>query len=72
MNKYVIKNIVIHQLFGSKAKQTEHFSLTGVKKITIGRDPKSNIDFDLSPGDIVSRRRAVIRGVGDDQVSFCP
>jgi hypothetical protein len=43
-----------------------------MKKITIGCYPKSNIAFDLSPGDIVSRRHAVIRVVGDDQIPFRP
>jgi hypothetical protein len=72
MNKYGIRYIINRQRSGSRAKQTGHISVTGMKKITIGCCPKSNIAFDLSPGDIVSRRRAVIRVVGDDQIPFRP
>lgn len=65
-----IEQIVIRHLSGSKANQIEHIALAGVKEITIGRDPASNIAFDSARDDIVSRRHAAIKVTGNGQVSF--
>ncbi|MDQ6703031.1 MAG: trypsin-like peptidase domain-containing protein [Pseudomonadota bacterium] len=70
MSNNGVEQIVIRHLSGSKAHQIEHISLADVNEITIGRDPKSNIAFDSSRDDIVSRRHAVIRVVRGDQISF--
>lgn len=64
------EQIVIRHLSGSKANQIEHISLAGLAEITIGRDPKSQIAFDSSRDDIVSRRHAVIRVAEGEQISF--
>jgi serine protease Do len=70
MSNNGVEQIVIRHVSGSKANQIEHISLAGVNEITIGRDPKSNIAFDASRDDVVSRRHAVIRVVRGDQISF--
>ncbi len=70
MSNNGVEQIVIRHVSGSKANQIEHISLGGVNEITIGRDPKSNIAFDASRDDVVSRRHAVIRVVRGDQISF--
>jgi serine protease Do len=70
MSNNGVEQIVIRHLSGSKANQIEHISFAGVNEITIGRDPRSNIAFDSSRDDIVSRRHAVIRVVRGDQISF--
>jgi serine protease Do len=70
MSNNGVEQIVIRHVSGSKANQIEHISLAGVNEITIGRDPKSNIAFDASRDDVVSRRHAVIRVVRGDQMSF--
>ncbi|MGH6838049.1 MAG: trypsin-like peptidase domain-containing protein [Methylocella sp.] len=70
MSNNDVEQIVIRHISGSKANQIEHISLAGVNEITIGRDPRSNIAFDSSRDDIVSRRHAVIRVVRGDRISF--
>ena len=70
MSNNGVEQIVIRHISGSKANQIEHISLAGVNEITIGRDPRSNIAFNSSRDDIVSRRHAVIRVVRGDRISF--
>ncbi|MGH6823121.1 MAG: FHA domain-containing protein, partial [Methylocella sp.] len=70
MSNNGVEQIVIRHVSGSKANQIEHISLADVNEITIGRDPRSNIAFDSSRDDIVSRRHAVIRVVRGDRISF--
>src|SRR5579864_2011503 len=53
--------IVIRHLSGSKVNQIDQFDLAGLQEITLGRDPKSTIAFDLQRDDEVSRKHAVIR-----------
>jgi serine protease Do len=70
MSNNGVEQIVIRHVSGSKANQIEHISLADVKEITIGRDPRSNIAFDPTRDDVVSRRHAVIRVDRGDQISF--
>jgi serine protease Do len=70
MSNNGMEQIVIRHVSGSKANQIEHISLADVNEITIGRDPKSNIAFDSTRDDVVSRRHAVIRVGHGDQISF--
>jgi serine protease Do len=70
MSNNGIDQIIIRHLSGSKANRLEHIPFAGLTEITIGRDPKSNIAFDPSRDDIVSRRHAVIRVNDGEQVSF--
>src|ERR1700758_4741567 len=69
MNGSSIEQIVIRHLTGSKANQIEHIALAGVTEITIGRDPASKIAFDSARDDVVSRRHAIIRITGGNQIS---
>ncbi len=70
MSNNGVEQIVIRHVSGSKANQIEHISLAGVNEISIGRDPRSNIAFDSTRDDMVSRRHAAIRVVRGDQISF--
>jgi S1-C subfamily serine protease len=70
MNGNSIEQIVIRHLTGSKANQIEHIALAGVTEITIGRDPASKIAFDSTRDDVVSRRHAIIRVIGGNQIAF--
>src|SRR5579883_481134 len=62
--------IVIRHLSGSKVNQIEQFDLAGLHEITLGRDPKSTVTYDLQRDDEVSRRHAVIRVHNDKQMYF--
>jgi S1-C subfamily serine protease len=62
--------IVIRHLSGSKVNQIDQFDLTGLQEITLGRDPKSTIAFDVQRDDTVSRRHAVIRIKNDNELYF--
>jgi serine protease Do len=63
--------IVIRHLSGSKANQIDQFDLAGLQEITLGRDPKSTVAYDLQRDDQVSRKHAVIRINNDkDQLYF--
>ena len=53
--------IVIRHLSGSKANQIDQFDLAGLQEITLGRDPKSTVAYDMQRDDEVSRKHAVIR-----------
>jgi serine protease Do len=69
MSSKDVDRIIIRHMSGSKANQIEQLPLGELRELTIGRDPSSKISFD--PGDdVVSRNHAVIRVVGDDQISF--
>ena len=62
--------IVIRHLSGSKVNQIDQFDLAGLQEITLGRDPKSTIAFDVQRDDAVSRRHAVIRIKNDNELYF--
>ena len=62
--------IVIRHLSGSKVNQIDQFDLAGLQEITLGRDPKSTVAFDLQRDDAVSRRHAVIRIKNDKELYF--
>ena len=62
--------IVIRHLSGSKVNQIDQFDLAGLQEITLGRDPKSTIAFDVQRDDTVSRRHAVIRIKNDNELYF--
>src|ERR1700686_5901955 len=62
--------IVIRHLSGSKVNQIDQFDLAGLQEITLGRDPKSTIAFDVQRDDTVSRRHAVIRIKNDKELYF--
>src|ERR1700680_2573540 len=63
--------IVIRHLSGSKVNQIDQFDLAGLQEITLGRDPKSTVAYDLQRDDEVSRKHAVIRIHNDkDQLYF--
>src|SRR5579864_8750540 len=62
--------IVIRHLGGSKVNQIDQFDLEGLQEITLGRDPKSTVAYDLQRDDAVSRRHAVIRIKNDKEPYF--
>lgn len=62
--------IVIRHLSGSKVNQIDQFDLAGLHEITLGRDPKSTVAYDLQRDDEVSRRHAVIRVHNDKEMYF--
>ena len=62
--------IVIRHLSGSKVNQIDQFDLAGLQEITLGRDPKSTVAYDLQRDDEVSRRHAVIRIKNDKELYF--
>jgi serine protease Do len=62
--------IVIRHLGGSKINQIEQFDLDGLKEITLGRDPTSNVIYDIQRDDEVSRKHAVIRIHNDKELYF--
>ena len=62
--------IVIRHLSGSKVNQIDQFDLAGLREITLGRDPKSTVAYDLQRDDAVSRRHAVIRIKNDNELYF--
>ena len=62
--------IVIRHLSGSKVNQIDQFDLAGLQEITLGRDPKSTVAYDLQRDDAVSRRHAVIRVKNDKELYF--
>jgi S1-C subfamily serine protease/pSer/pThr/pTyr-binding forkhead associated (FHA) protein len=62
--------IVIRHLSGSKVNQIDQFDLAGLQEITLGRDPKSTVAYDLQRDDAVSRRHAVIRIKNDNELYF--
>ena len=62
--------IVIRHLSGSKVNQIDQFDLAGLQEITLGRDPKSTIAYDVQRDDAVSRRHAVIRIKNDNELYF--
>src|SRR4029077_2389869 len=57
-------------LSGSKVNQIDQFDLAGLQEITLGRDPKSTVAFDLQRDDAVSRRHAVICLKNDSELCF--
>jgi serine protease Do len=61
--------VVIRHLSGSKANQIEQFDLAGLQEITLGRDPKSTVAYDMQRDDQVSRKHAVIR-IHNDKGQF--
>jgi serine protease Do len=62
--------IVIRHLSGSKVNQIDQFDLAGLQEITLGRDPKSTVAYDVARDDEVSRRHAVIRIKNDKELYF--
>ena len=62
--------IVIRHLSGSKVNQIDQFDLAGLQEITLGRDPKSTVAYDVQRDDAVSRRHAVIRIKNDKELYF--
>src|SRR6202045_4228329 len=62
--------IGIRHLSGSKVNQIDQFDLAGLQEITLGRDPKSTVAYDLQRDDAVSRRHAVIRIKNDKELYF--
>jgi serine protease Do len=62
--------IVIRHLSGSKVNQIDQFDLAGLQEITLGRDPKSTVAYDVARDDAVSRRHAVIRIKNDKELYF--
>src|SRR3984893_7976218 len=62
--------IVIRHLSGSKVNQIDQFDLDGLQEISLGRDPKSTVAYDLQRDDAVSRRHAVIRIKNDKELYF--
>src|SRR5579862_5957476 len=62
--------IVIRHLSGSKVNQIDQFDLAGLQEITLGRDPKSTVAYDLQRDDAVSRRHAMIRIKNDKELYF--
>jgi serine protease Do len=62
--------IVIRHLSGSKVNQIDQFDLDGLQEITLGRDPKSTVAYDVQRDDEVSRRHAVIRIKNDKEMYF--
>jgi serine protease Do len=62
--------IVIRHISGSKVNQIDQFDLAGLQEITLGRDPKSTVAYDLQRDDSVSRRHAVIRIKNDKELYF--
>jgi S1-C subfamily serine protease len=55
-----VERILIRHLKGSKANQTEVFSLKDVTEISFGRDPSNQIKYDPDKDDLVSRTHAKI------------
>ena len=62
--------IVIRHLSGSKVNQIDQFDLAGLQEISLGRDPKSTVAYDVQRDDAVSRRHAVIRIKNDKELYF--
>ena len=62
--------VVIRHLSGSKVNQIDQFDLAGLQEITLGRDPKSTVAYDVARDDEVSRRHAVIRVKNDKELYF--
>src|ERR1700684_4233123 len=62
--------IGIRHLSGSKVNQIDQFDLAGLQEITLGRDPKSTVAYDVARDDEVSRRHAVIRIKHDKELCF--
>jgi serine protease Do len=62
--------IVIRHLSGSKVNQIDQFDLAGLQEITLGRDPKSTVAYDVQRDDEVSRRHVVIRIKNDKELYF--
>src|SRR5580692_7405434 len=62
--------IVIRHLGGSKVNQIDQFDLAGLQEISLGRDPKSTVAYDVQRDDAVSRRHAVIRIKNDKELYF--
>src|SRR6202161_3629319 len=62
--------VVIRHLSGSKVNQIDQFDLAGLQEITLGRDPKSTVAYDVARDDEVSRRHAVIRIKNDKELYF--
>ncbi len=62
--------VVLRHLSGSKVNQIDQFDLAGLQEITLGRDPKSTVAFDIQRDDAVSRRHAVIRIKNDKELYF--
>src|ERR1700730_6887056 len=62
--------IVIRHLSGSKVNQIDQFDLAGLQEITLGRDPKSTVAYDVQRDDEVSLRHAVIRIKNDKELYF--
>ena len=62
--------VVIRHLSGSKVNQIDQFDLAGLQEITLGRDPKSTVAYDVQRDDEVSRRHAVIRIKNDKELYF--
>ncbi len=62
--------IIIRHLSGSKSNQIEQFDLTDLKEVTVGREPSSNVAYDLQRDDLVSRKHAVIRIRDEKELYF--
>lgn len=65
-----MERILIRHLKGSKANQTEVFSLKEVTEIGFGRDPANQIKYDPDKDDLVSRTHAKIAQDPDNPTQF--
>ena len=65
-----MERIVIKHQTGSKAKQTESFSLADFKDVTFGRDGSVEVKYDPDRDHLVSRQHARIARDGDNPGQF--
>jgi len=65
-----MERIVIKHQTGSKAKQTESFSLADFKDVTFGRDGSVEVKYDPDRDHLVSRQHARIVRDGDNPGQF--
>ena len=54
------QRIILRHLNASKVNQVEEFPVEGLRELSIGRDPSSNVKYDPDREDLVSRQHARI------------
>lgn len=65
-----MERVIIKHLSGSKSNQKESFAVDQYPNISIGRDPSSNVAYDASIDDLVSRHHARIEQDPENKSHF--
>ena len=65
-----LMRVILNHLSGSKIGQVEEFSLFEFKRISIGREPSSNVKYNPDKDDLVSRQHAYITQDESDPTQF--